>query len=209
MDRLSRRLKAKYREIRRIPPRIWISIFKAALAYMVLVILAMSGRVRSAFSYPIVLTSATVVVVAGYPGANIGQCIGGKTLLFDTVSVYSLNIALLFMLLFSRHVRSHRCGARFGSFCDSRKISTCSSSPGNSFCHYRIFIRFAQSKVDEVFWHCFTWNARFLCGYLYSECCNRSQAITIKTMLNYSFAGSYRAYRFLANHSLRHTWKII
>lgn len=78
MDRIARRVAAKYREIRRIPPRIWISIFKAALAYMILVILAMTGRVRSAFSFPIVLTSATVVVVAGYPGANIGQCIGGE-----------------------------------------------------------------------------------------------------------------------------------
>jgi hypothetical protein len=59
---------------------------KAALAYMILVILAMSSEVRSGFSFPVVLTGATVVVVAGYPGANIGQCIGGEDALALTLS---------------------------------------------------------------------------------------------------------------------------
>lgn len=81
MDRVYRRVVAKYREVRRTPARILISVFKGALAYMILVILAMSSRVRSGFSFPIVLTSATVVVVAGFPGANIGQCIGGEAFL--------------------------------------------------------------------------------------------------------------------------------
>lgn len=53
---------------------------------MILVIIAMSAEVRSGFPFPIVLTGATVVVVAGYPGANIGQCIGGENALVLTLS---------------------------------------------------------------------------------------------------------------------------
>lgn len=53
---------------------------------MILVIIAMSAEVRSGFPFPIVLTGATVVVVAGYPGANIGQCIGGEDEMALTLS---------------------------------------------------------------------------------------------------------------------------
>ena len=58
----------KLRALRKLPARTLIAVFKGALAYIVLVILALSPRVRSGFSYPITLTSATVVVIAGFPG---------------------------------------------------------------------------------------------------------------------------------------------
>jgi hypothetical protein len=50
-----------------------IAIFKGTLAFMILEILFLSSRVRSGWRFPITLTSATVPVVAGFPGANYGQ----------------------------------------------------------------------------------------------------------------------------------------
>lgn len=58
----------KIQSLRSIPPRTLISVFKGALAFIILDILAFSTRIRSGFTYPITLTSATVVVVAGFPG---------------------------------------------------------------------------------------------------------------------------------------------
>lgn len=80
MGGLKSRLANDFRTIRNTPPRIWIAVLKGTIAYMVLVILGLSSKVRSGFNYPIVLTSATVVVVAGFPGSNYGQCIGGESM---------------------------------------------------------------------------------------------------------------------------------
>ena len=60
----------KIRALRKIPARTLIATFKGALAYICLVILALSTRVRSGFTYPITLTSATVIVIAGFPGPS-------------------------------------------------------------------------------------------------------------------------------------------
>lgn len=65
--------KESLHRLRTLPTRTIIAIFKGFLAYMILVIMVMSETVRGAWSYPIVLTSATVVVIAGFPGANVGQ----------------------------------------------------------------------------------------------------------------------------------------
>lgn len=54
------KLSQSVRAVRSLPTRTVISIFKGALAYIVLVILALSTNVRSGFTYPITLTSATV-----------------------------------------------------------------------------------------------------------------------------------------------------
>lgn len=58
----------KLRALRNTPTRTLIAVFKGALAFIILDILALSTRVRSGFHYPITLTSATVVVIAGFPG---------------------------------------------------------------------------------------------------------------------------------------------
>jgi hypothetical protein len=67
----------KLRALRKTPPRLLLAVFKGALAFIILDILVLSPRFRSGFHYPITLTSATVVAIAGFPGANYGQVIAG------------------------------------------------------------------------------------------------------------------------------------
>lgn len=168
MDRAIRRVRDKYREIRRTPPRIWISVFKAALAYIILVILAMSGRVRSGFSYPIVLTSATVVVVAGYPGANIGQCIGGALLCSCSQTCCAeLPAELNRCLHYSRDIRPGRCGTGFSSLRYTCKTGTRSCSPRHSLRNHRLPLLPAKSQVNEVLRHRLAWYSCIFCGYLH------------------------------------------
>ena len=71
-------ISAKFAEIKRLPTRTWIAIFKGTLAYCILIMLFFIDRVRAAWTYPITLSAAVVVVVAGQPGANIGQCMFGE-----------------------------------------------------------------------------------------------------------------------------------
>lgn len=85
----------KLRALRKTPPRLLLAVFKGALAFIILDILVLSSRVRSGFHYPITLTSATVVAIAGFPGANYGQVIAACVFAFTGIGLGAVAFVIL------------------------------------------------------------------------------------------------------------------